>query len=215
MDRNEFVSWVNHHRALFPDWLGKRTISPETLKGWHGVMVPVSLQFAEAASGEMLAGIIDRPRTVEDHIRVIARRALEMAAVAAMPNEIRDERYRCPLCNDSGYVSVLHPRAMILAQEGAFDQVMSWLERGAIGVRPSARGLTSASVFCVCKAGKFLADAEHRQIAEGRPVSRLPIFDDEKFVRWSARPQEMLEMLQRAKAMKPSNYQVAFDEFNS
>ncbi|MEX2138594.1 MAG: hypothetical protein WD894_04995 [Pirellulales bacterium] len=204
MKTTDFENWLHLHRSAFPAidaWLAKfpsdadkqtRGLSASTLtagdvlRAWQTILSDVEAADAIEATRRLARGDEELPRSFDDYPRAVRRIARSIAgerAKAARSTRLIDglDTYRCPLCRDTGGVTVWHPKSVAAMHRGTFG------ERGA---------KATALVRCSCDAGSKLQwcsavfDADGWVVCSG--VSDLASIERlEKFVEQKGRPLAM------------------------
>ena len=122
MLRSEFELWLDHHMATYPSlktWLAGNT---GTAARWARALEDVSLTEAKLATDAMMSGDLEKPRGWSDHPPVIRKWARQRETVLKRAKSMTfidgNLVYDCPLCSDTGLVSILHPKMTRDIHEG-------------------------------------------------------------------------------------------------
>lgn len=201
MNRQEFDRFLREHTRRFPaltDWFSEH---PDSADSWFAdAFADLSLADCLEASRMVFNGEEERPTGWSDHPRVIRRVARQLAAWSAVPAAADESgRFRCPVCQDSGTVSVANPK------------ILSRIRRGED--IPRSR-ITSAAVACTCEAGRRWA--EPPAVRHGRKYQPLPLFDAERMFRmgWDLSESEHRDLLDWLREpRRQANYEPAFEAF--
>lgn len=218
MSPSEFKSWIEYHSSAFPDW-GTQAIeamraSGNTRDAWRGVLVGISLETARQATDDMLAGIIKRPFNVEEHIPAIRSRAVAITSATMPVRDTRPQSWRCHVCRDTGFVTVLHGKTVIEAQKGEYDAYAQWQLTSRIGRPPSLRKWYTCAMWCGCVIGERQRDkVAHAGRSDSRQAAwaAMPVYDVDAHVRVT---DDIAAMIEQAKHVRPANYVPGFDTFN-
>jgi hypothetical protein len=215
MNNGDFRSWLIYHAEAFPDWWVKvGNAAPDTLASWRGVLVGITLEAARQATDDMLAGRIKRPFAPEEHITAIRSRASAIVSATMPVRDTRVNAHRCPLCCDSGLVSVLSRQTVERAQAGEYGPYLRWCETGRIGRPPARLKWYTCAMWCGCSIGErqrdLVADAG-RSDSRQASWAAMPVYDVDRDVRVT---DDAAEMIRRAMEVKPRNHVSDFDRFN-
>jgi hypothetical protein len=124
MNQNEFREWFAYHQTRFPainDDLAKASVGPEApkrkdiLAAWASAMRDCTVTDAKDATDAIHSGREKKPFRVEDWPGAVAMLCRKYAASRreAKPVYHGGERaVRCRDCQDTGYVTCWHPRAL-------------------------------------------------------------------------------------------------------
>lgn len=140
MDWNDFQEWLRQHIARFPGiatWLQKFPVDTkpdglmptrrEILDKWHSTLRHIPLWQAIQATDELGSDDWPAPHGYGEHpltIAAICRGEKRAAArsepkMTPLPPIVDGEyAYRCPICRDTGAITVWHPRTMQAARDG-------------------------------------------------------------------------------------------------
>ena len=218
MSPSDFRSWIEYHSSAFPDWAAQAAeamrANSDTRDSWRGVLVGITLEAARQATDDMLAGRIRRPFNAEEHIPAIRTRAAQIVSATMPVRDTRETAHRCPLCVDTGFVTVLHPETIQRAQAGDYDAYRAWYEAGRLGRPPARIKWYTCAMWCGCIIGERqrekTADAG-RSDSRQASWSRMPVFDVDRHVKVIA---DTARMIEQAKEIKPANYVTDFDSWN-
>lgn len=202
MTNDEFSAWLDYHTTAFPsigDWLGNHT---GQLGFWRKALMSVSLEHAKAATDAIFTGSISKPPGFGSHPSAVRRYAREQQPERDywVPTYDGEAATRCPVCADSGMVSVWHPVLVRFLDALYGDQVPSdWTHRDEV-----RRGYNNADatyrtrnseripsklpaqhwldVACSCDQGRVKSSPTRRH---GRDISGEITYDDQTMLRWS------------------------------
>lgn len=172
MTDHEFTTWMKFASARFPGVARHMTHDGERLltadeaqlrrEAWMGIFNRVTLDQARDATELVFSGRIDKPTAWADLPAIIAEHAaLENADDARKrATWVDGERtYKCPLCLDTGRVTIWHPFSVRRMLKGAklFD----------------SQTIYECSVRCSC-----------RPLKEGENAKDIMLFDPAKHFRF-------------------------------
>lgn len=215
----EFRSWTEYHGSAFPDWAAQAVEAMRanggTRDAWYGQMVGITLEAARQATDDMLAGRIRRPFAADEHIPAIRARASAIVTATMPLRDTRENTFRCPVCQDTGFVTVMHPSTVKRCQAGEYDAFVEWQIAGAIGRPPARPKWYTCALWCDC----LTARRQREKVADaGRSDARqnawalMPVFVSGQHVKAS---HNASEMILEAKEVRPANYVTDFDHFNA
>lgn len=215
MNGSDFRQWLAYHSTAFPDW-GRMLsrVSHETTEAWRALLIGTKLEHAQQATDEMLSGELRRPYQSEAHITEIAKRAQALSSATFQQKDINQRTFLCIKCNDSGFVSIMHPETVARAQAGEFDRFLAWYHDGKHGRQPPLKGFKSAACWCRCRLAESNREWETNTYKRD-PKRSMPrpmrVFDKDQDVEWTC---DNAAMIAKAKNIKPRNHEPAFDEWN-
>lgn len=153
MTEAEFRRWFQRHTAAFPglrSWLAKMPPTgndglagqSEILQNWATVLRDVDFLDAMAATEALARGDEEEPGAYDRHpsaVRAIARRLAAQRIRSRRPLIVDgEETYACLRCQDTGLVTIYHPRTLALARRGEL----------------TPGRLYTAAAACTCEAGR-------------------------------------------------------------
>ena len=218
MTPSEFHDWIHYHGEAYPQWEQfARSADMETASAWRGTLVGCSLDACKQATSDMLAGRIKKPFRDEDHIRAIRDQASRITAASIKPKDNRERSSLCPICQDSGFVSVLSPRTVSEAKRGLYDDFSRWLSSGVGGKPPARAKWYACALWCGCRIGttqRQRTEEAARSDARQAGWSAMPIYDPDRHVRVT---HDLLEVIDAARRLevKHHNHNSDFDDFNA
>lgn len=165
MTQDEFQRWFRHHAANFTGivaWLGKLPKTADAgmpsqldvTTAWFRQLASLDIETAIAASDELATTAEQyQPRSFDRHpatVAAIAKRLRRDAAPEHQGPRYVDgrETFKCATCQDTGAVTVWHPKTMALAAAGKLAPTMQEAVR--------TFQIYECAVRCTCEASKGL-----------------------------------------------------------
>lgn len=163
MNSNEFEQWSSAHFAAFPEtarWLAGTDDPRGTLAVWAKVMKDVDATAAIEVTERMARGDLEAPEAYnrERTAAVVRREANKINFHLQTRKQITyaEPRHRCPICQDTGSVTVWAKRSVEFTKEH--------------GKAPQGRYVEA--VACTCERGSSLANERSGPTGTWRSMPR-------------------------------------------
>lgn len=123
----DYEDWEQRHFDAFPqtaEWMAGRRDVAATRSAWQRALIDVELTDCRQATEAFLRGEEEPPKTPQDWPRFIRRVALRLAGQRRRDRDRHrhsfdgEETFGCLMCQDTGLVTVWHPKSMQAARDG-------------------------------------------------------------------------------------------------
>lgn len=186
----------------------RRDLSDIEVDEWLRVLTGCEPVFVTAAVDEWIA-TEKWMATPADIRREATRLSYEASNAKAEPAHHRRDSFRCPKCQDIGYRTVWHPRAMRAAVEHA---------RGTISESRLRRQLYTCVVSCTCDSGmaRRMRTRDHNE--RSKNLGQCSYRDDlmieyDHAAGWTHRLDSLLDWAREYREPVPANHAEWCDEF--